>query len=111
MLGAAGSVAIKLINRAVTDGWIGVKRHYYLIGAWGVGHKFMAASEYKLNIPGIINLGHHPAPGFLLTPTGAVAIGLYELLDEMGVPITYAGKNEATGEPYNDRWRGPGSRG
>jgi hypothetical protein len=111
MVTRAGGVAKKLISRAVTDGWIGVKRHYYLIGAWGVGHKFMAASEYKLNIPGVINLGHQPAPSFLLTPTGAVAIGLYELLEEMGVPVTYAGKNAETGEPYNDRWAGPGSRG
>ena len=39
------------------------------------------------------------------------AIGLYELLGSLGVPVTYAGWHDACGEPYNDRWRGEGQRG
>ncbi|MEZ4399675.1 MAG: DUF4157 domain-containing protein [Kofleriaceae bacterium] len=113
MMSRAAGVAKKLVNRAVTDGWIGVKRHgYYIWRPWPWDdYKFMAAAEYKLNIPGVANLGHGEAPSVLLTPGAAVALGLYEFLEDLGVPITYVGRNESTGQPYNDRWKGAGQRG
>jgi hypothetical protein len=110
MLSNLGDVTRRLINRAVDDGWIGVKRHHYYIPLLFTSHNFMAAAEFKLNIPDVISMSGTP-PGFLLEPSGAVALGLYELLEDMGVPVTYAGWNDDVGEPYNDRWRGEGARG
>jgi hypothetical protein len=111
MFSNLGEVARRLVTQAVTDGWIGVKRHHYYIWNPFDNWDFMAAAEFKLNIPGVLDLGHHGPPGILLTPGAAVAIGLYELLEEMGVPVTYQGWNNAVGEAYNDRWRGAGARG
>ena len=102
----------RLVARAVTDGWIGVKRHHYYIWRpwpWN-DYNFLAAAEYKVRIPNVTSIGEGP-PGILLTPGAAVAIGLYELLGSLGVPVTYAGWHDACGEPYNDRWRGEGQRG
>jgi hypothetical protein len=111
MMSNLGDVTRRLVTQAVNDGWIGVKRHHYYIWNPFDNWDFMAAAEFKLNIPGVIDLGHQGPPGILLTPGAAVAVGLYELLEEMGVPVTFQGWNNGAGEPYNDRWRGAGARG
>jgi hypothetical protein len=111
MMSNLGDVTTSLINQAVNDGWIGVKRHHYYIWNPIDSWDFMAAAEFKLTIPGVLDLGHERRPDILLTPGAAVAVGLYELLEEMGVPVTYEGWNDDAGEPYNDRWRGDGARG
>ena len=112
MLGNLGDFTRRLVNRAVTDGWIGVKRHHYYIWApWPFdNYNFLAAAEYKVHIPNVMQIGEGP-PGILLTPGAAVAIGLYEMLGSMGVPVTHAGWCDGVGEPYNDRWTGAGARG
>ena len=112
LLGKAAGFAKKLINKAVQEGHIGVKRHaYYIWMPWPKDDiRFMAAAEWKVNIPGVANLGEHEAPGFLLTPSGAVGLVLYEALGAAGVGITYVGES-SNGQPYNDRWRGSGARG
>jgi hypothetical protein len=112
MLGKAASFTKKLVNKAVTDGWIGVKRHdYYIWRPWPLdNYEFMAAAEYKVNIPGVLDLGHHGPPGVLATPGGAVALGLYQALETVGVPYTYRGMSGIK-QPYNDIWRGSGGRG
>ncbi len=111
MMSNLGEVARRLVNQAVNDGWIGVKRHHYYIWNPFDNWDFMAAAEFKLTIPGVIDLGRQGPPGILLTPGAAVALGLYELLEEMGVPVTFQGWNDAVGDAYNDRWRGDGARG
>ncbi len=112
LLGSAAAFAKKLINKAVQDGHIGVKRHsYYIWTPWPADDiTFMAASEWKINIPGVADLGQGGPPGFLLTPSGAVALVLYEALGLAGVGYTYTGRSDI-GEPYNDRWTGAGARG
>lgn len=112
LLGKAAGFAKKLINKAVQDGHIGVKRHaYYIWMPWPKDDiRFMAAAEWKVNIPGVANLGEHEAPGFLLTPSGAVGLVLYEALGAAGVGYTYVGES-SNGQPYNDRWTGSGARG
>ena len=112
LLGKAADFAKKLINKAVQDGHIGVKRHsYYIWMPWPKDNiEFMAAAEWKINIPGVANLGEHEAPGFLLTPSGAVGLVLYEALGAAGVGYTYVG-NSNINKPYNDRWKGAGARG
>lgn len=111
MMSNLQGVTTSLINQAVNDGWIGVKRHHYYIWNPIDSWDFMAAAEFKLNIPGVLDLGHERRPDILLTPGAAVAVGLYELLEDMGVPVTYEGWNDDADEPYNDRWRGDGARG
>ncbi len=113
MLNNMWDVTKKLITKAVADGWIGVKRHgYYIWRPWPLDdYNFVAAAEFKLSIPGVIDLGRQGPPGFLLSPDGAVALGLYTFLEEIGVPVTFQGWNDKAKEPYNDRWRGEGARG
>jgi len=112
LLGQAAGFAKKLINKAVQDGHIGVKRHsYYIWMPWPKDDiEFMAAAEYKVNIPGIADLGHDGPPGFLLTPGGAVSLVLYEALGAVGVGYTYRGNSDIN-QPYNDIWTGSGARG
>jgi hypothetical protein len=109
MLSNLRDFTCRLMTRAVDDGWIGVKRHVWYIPI--VGPTFLAASEFKLNIPGTLDLGHQRQYDFLLTPTGAVASTLYTVIEELGVPPTYTGWSDEAGEAYNDRWRGDGERG
>lgn len=112
LLGKAASFAKKLINKAVQDGHIGVKRHsYYIWMPWPKDDiEFMAAAEWKINIPGVANLGQHGPPGFLLTPSGAVSLVLYEALQAVGIGYTYVGNSDIN-KPYNDIWAGAGARG
>lgn len=112
MVRKAADFAIKLVDRAVKDGWIGVKRHvYYVWKPWPLdNYEFMAASEFKVNIPGVVDLGHGGPADFLLTPSGAVALVLYEALEAVGIGYTYVG-NSSIDEPYNDFWSGSGARG
>lgn len=112
MLGKVRQFAKKLINRAVTEGWIGVKRHsYYVWKPWPWdNYEFMAASEYKINIPGVADIGHGGPDSVLLTPSSAVALVLYEALEGVGVGYTYVGNSDIN-EPYNDFWSGAGARG
>jgi hypothetical protein len=96
----------------VKDGQIGVKRHsYYIWKPWPMdNYEFMAAAEYKVQIPGVVNLGHHEAPGFLLSPSGAVSLVLYEALEGVGMGYSYVGNSDIN-RPYNDFWYGAGARG
>jgi len=112
MLGNLGEFTRRLITRAVDDGWIGVKRHhYYIWQPWPFSdYHFLAAAEFKVRIPNVIDVGEGP-PGILLTPGAAVSVGLYELLAQLGVPVTYAGWLDEVNDAYNDRWRGEGARG
>ncbi|HWO22612.1 MAG TPA: DUF4157 domain-containing protein [Kofleriaceae bacterium] len=105
MFEKALSVTQKLITKAVKDGWIGVKRHHYYV--WPGVVNCVVASEFKLTIPGVINLGHQPPS----VGGVAVAYGLYTFLENAGVSPTYRGWNEKAREPYNDRWTGAGARG
>jgi hypothetical protein len=113
MLGRVGDLARKLVNRAVTDGWVGVKRHvYYIWRPWPMDdYNFMAAAEFKLNIPGVVSLGQQGPASVVLTPEAAIAFALYELFEDLGVPATYKGWNKSAGDAYNDRWTGGGARG
>ena len=112
LLGKAVDFGKKLVNKAVQDGLIGVKRHsYYIWTPWPFDDiTFMAAAEYKVNIPGIVSLGPDGPPGVLLTPGAAVSLVLYEVLEAAGVGYTYRGRSDI-GEPYNDFWTGSGARG
>ena len=112
MLGKVGDFVKKLINKAVAEGWIGVKRHsYYIWCPWPLDdYEFMAAAEYKVTIPGVIDLGHHGPPDIWLSPSGAVSLCLYEALDAVGIPYNYVGNSDIN-EPYNDIWVGSGARG
>lgn len=111
MVEKAADFAIKLIDRAVKEGWIGVKRHtYYVWKPWPFDdYEFMAASEYKINIPGVVNIGHGGPDSVLVTPSSAVALVLYEALEGVGIGYTYVG-NSSINEPYNDFWSGSGAR-
>lgn len=112
IFGAAVAFAKKFITKAVKDGQIGVKRHsYYIWKPWPMdNYEFMAAAEYKVQIPGVVNLGHHEAPGFLLSPSGAVSLVLYEALEGVGMAYSYVGNSDIN-RPYNDFWYGAGARG
>ena len=112
LLGKAAAFAKKLINKAVQDGHLGVKRHsYYIWMPWPKDDiEFMAAAEWKINIPGVGNLGQHGPPGFLLRPTGVVSLVLYEALQAVGIGYTYVGNSDIN-RPYNDIWTGAGARG
>jgi hypothetical protein len=112
LLGKAAAFAKKLINKAVQDGHIGVKRHsYYIWMPWPKDDiEFMAAAEWKINIPGVANLGQGGPPGFLLSPSGAVSLVLYEALQAVGIGYTYVGNSDIN-KPYNDIWTGAGARG
>ena len=94
------------------DGHLGVKRHsYYIWMPWPKDDiEFMAAAEWKINIPGVGNLGQHGPPGFLLRPTGVVSLVLYEALQAVGIGYTYVGNSDIN-RPYNDIWTGAGARG
>lgn len=112
MIDKAVDFAMDLINRAVKEGWIGVKRHSYYV--WKPypfdNYEFMAASEYKINIPGVANIGRGGPDDILLSPSSAVAIVLYEALEAVGIGYTYRGNSDIN-EPYNDFWSGDGARG
>ncbi|MBL8620407.1 MAG: DUF4157 domain-containing protein [Myxococcales bacterium] len=112
LLGKAAAFAKKLINKAVQDGHIGVKRHsYYIWMPWPKDDiEFMAAAEWKINIPGVADLGQHGPPGFLLRPSGVVSLVLYEALQAVGIGYTYVGNSDIN-KPYNDIWTGAGARG
>jgi hypothetical protein len=112
IFGAAASFAQKFITKSIKDGQIGVKRHsYYIWRPWPLdNYEFMAASEYKVTIPGILSLGHQEPPGFLLEPSAAVALVLYEALEAVGIAYSYVGKSDIH-QPYNDIWYGGGARG
>jgi hypothetical protein len=48
----AWKFAKKLVNKAVQDGWIGVKRHSYYIYRPVISDiEFMAAAQWKIHIP------------------------------------------------------------
>jgi hypothetical protein len=112
MLGHAIDFAKKLINKAVQSGWIGVKRHeYYIWRPWPMDdYNFLAAAEYKINIPNVANIGTGGPDSILLSPDSAVALGLYQVLKRTA-DVTYRGSSGIGGEPYNDFWTGPGARG
>jgi hypothetical protein len=106
----AWKFAKKLVNKAVQDGWIGVKRHSYYIYRPVISDiEFMAAAQWKIHIPGVFWDDGGP-PGFLLSPSGVTSLVLYEALDHIVDDYTYRGKSDI-GEPYNDYWRGEGQRG
>ncbi len=110
--GAAIKFAKKLINKAVQEGHIGVKRYsYYIWMPWPKDDiQFMAAAEYKVVIPGVVSLGPDGPPGFLLRPSGAISLVLYEALTDLGIGYSYVGNSDIN-EPYNDIWYGAGARG
>ena len=110
--GTAIKFAKKLINKAVQEGHIGVKRYsYYIWMPWPKDDiQFMAAAEYKVVIPGVVSLGPDGPPGFLLRPSGAISLVLYEALTDLGIGYSYVGNSDIN-EPYNDIWYGAGARG
>jgi hypothetical protein len=112
IFGAAASFAQKFITKTIKDGQIGVKRHsYYIWRPWPLdNYEFMAATEYKVMIPGIADLGHNSPPSFLAEPSAAVALVLYEALEAVGIGYSYTG-NSNINQPYNDIWYGAGARG
>ncbi len=73
-------------------------------------YEFVAAAEYKVIIPGVASLGEHAAPGFLLEPSGAVSLVLYEAMQAVGIGYSYVGNSDIN-EPCNDIWYGAGARG
>lgn len=112
IFGAARAFAQKLISKAIKDGKIGVKRHsYYVWRPWPLdNYEFMAASEYKVILPGVADLGHHGPVGVLAEPDAAVAFVLYQALESVGIGYSYVGKSSIN-QPYNDIWYGSGARG
>lgn len=107
----AADFAAKFITKCVEQGQIGVRRHsYYIWMPWPKDDiQFMAAAEWKINIPGVAALGQHGPPGFLLEPSGAVGLVLYEALEYVGLGFTNTSKSDIN-EPYNDIWYPAGER-
>jgi len=108
---AGKAFAKKFITKSVQSGQIGVRRtSYYIWMPWPKDNiEFMAASEWKIQIPGVADLGYHPAPGFLLRPSGAAGLVLYEALDLIGIGYTNTAMSDIN-EPYNDIWYPVGQR-
>ena len=103
-------IAVALLTKAIKDGHIGVRRHYYYIWTpWPFDDiEFLAAAEWKFRIPGFIDLGYHEPPGHLVRPSAAVGLVLYEALNLSPIPYTDTSKSEM-GDPYNDYWSGSGA--
>jgi hypothetical protein len=110
LISDAIDIATSLLTKAIDDGHIGVRRHYYYIPTpWPFSNiEFLAAAEWKCNIPGFVDLGYHEPPSHLIRPSAAVGLVLYEALDLSPVHYTSTEKSP-TGDSYNDFWRGPGA--
>ncbi|HEX3475979.1 MAG TPA: DUF4157 domain-containing protein [Kofleriaceae bacterium] len=101
MMGRLAGMAKKIVNEMVHRGMVGVKRHQYYYWAFG-DHYFLAADEYKINMLGI-NI-HFRESGMLLNPNDLVGAGLFDVLEQMGVPPTNTARDDKTGDTYRDRW-------
>jgi hypothetical protein len=101
MMGRLAGLAVKIVNQMVHQGMIGVKRHQYYYWAFG-DHYFLAADEYKINMLGI-NI-YFRESGMLLNPNDLVGAGLFDVLEQMGVPPTNMTVDDKTHDTYRDRW-------
>ena len=101
MMGRLAGLATKIVNQMVHQGMIGVKRHQYYYWAFG-DHYFLAADEYKINMLGI-NI-YFRESGILLNPNDLVCAGLFDVLEQMGVPATNMAMDDKTHDTYRDRW-------
>ena len=100
MVSRLGSVATKLVTKMVADGMIGVKRHRYWYWLFGK-HYFLAATQYKIHIFNV-NIDFYDE-GNITDPRSVVGFGLFEALDQMGVPYT-GSFDEKANEHTRDRW-------
>ncbi|HTJ45099.1 MAG TPA: DUF4157 domain-containing protein [Kofleriaceae bacterium] len=103
-------IATSLLTKAIEDGHIGCRRHYYFIPTpWPFDNiEFLAAAEWKCNIPGFVDLGYHEPPSHLIRPSSAVGLVLYEALVVSPVPYTNT-ERSPSGDAWDDFWRGPGA--
>ncbi len=102
MFDRLGAAAVRLVSSMVTQGMIGVKRHHYYIWyLFGTSH-FFVANQYKIHLLGV-NIDYWDQGG-VLNPASAVAIGLFEILERMGVPPVGSYFDAEIGEESRDRW-------
>jgi Domain of unknown function (DUF4157) len=94
--------ATQLVTTMVNQGMVGVKRHHYYIWyVFGTSH-FFVANQYKINLLGV-SIDYWDQGG-ILNPASAVAIGLFEVLERMGVPTVGSYFHPEIGEESRDRW-------
>jgi hypothetical protein len=102
MFDRLGQVATQLVTTMVNQGMVGVKRHHYYIWyVFGTSH-FFVANQYKINLLGV-SIDYWDQGG-VLNPASAVAIGLFEVLERMGVPTVGSYFDPEIGEESRDRW-------
>ena len=104
LVGAIGDIAGNLAGQmgnllklSVDGTKLGVKRHDYYVGVPFVGalqHHFLAATEYKIHLPGL-NIHYGPSP--VMNPFDAPGLVLYQVFEDYGVPHN--------GDPNRDRWK------
>ncbi len=108
MISKLGGIATKLVTKMVSDGMIGVKRHTYWV--WGLKwtgpyrNYFFAATQYKIHLLGA-SIDFYDE-GNITDPRSVVGIGLFEVLEQMGVPPLNARVDDRIngGESSRDRW-------
>jgi Domain of unknown function (DUF4157) len=106
MVSRLGGVATKLVTKMVADGMIGVKRHPYWVWALGWSgpyrNHFFAATQYKIHLLGV-SIDFYDE-GNITDPGSVVGFGLFQALEQMGVPSNSGAFDENIGEHSKDRW-------
>lgn len=100
MFNRLGAMATKIVTKMVSEGMIGVKRHRYWYWMFGT-HYFLAATQYKIHLLGV-NIDFYDQ-GNITDPRSVVGFGLFEVLEQMGIPYT-GHVDEKTNEHTRDRW-------
>jgi hypothetical protein len=101
------TVAVRSLNTLIQEGRLGVRRHRYYVGAWKARKDFLAATEYKIYIPGFISVHDKAAGRTLIGSSSAVAYPLWCALEKVhGVPPTNTSIDRDSGSPFNDYWVG-----
>jgi hypothetical protein len=86
-----------LLKLSVDGTKLGVKRHDYYVGVpyiESLQHHFLAATEYKVRLPGV---SIHAGPSEVMNPLDAPGLILYEVFEEYGTPHN--------GDPHRNRWK------
>lgn len=102
MFDRIGAAAVRVVTNMVNQGMVGVRRHRYYIWYIFGEHHFFVANQYKIHVLGV-NIDYWDQGG-ILNPASAVAIGLFEVLERMGVPPVGGYFDERIGEDSRDRW-------
>jgi Domain of unknown function (DUF4157) len=107
MLSRVGPVMSKLVTKMVRDGMIGVKRHTYWVGGFNFDkgihkHYFFAATQYKIHMLGV-SIDFYDE-GMITDPRSVVGVGLFDMLEQLGVPPLGGYFEEKIGQHSRDRW-------